>query len=455
MLSTRCGLGLLRTPLAALSSLPRAGTFAFSRAFATESPTRPTNVAKAEDDALNVLSRETKLFKTYKPITPGIRHLRLPLAEHLFEGRPIRQLTVPLRRKGGRNRHGRITIRFRGGGHKQRIRLVDFTRKEPGPHDVVRIEYDPGRSAHIALIKSRNPKADGSKAWSYILAPEGLRAGAVVESFRQGIPEGLVPGFVDSRSVRGGSLEDSKSNPNTSSVSQTTSAQSLALGVLRALTLKTGNVLPLRLIPTGTIVHNITLKPDGRALLVRSAGTFAQVIQHEPAGKYTHVRLQSGEIRKVLQDCVATVGRVSNPLWKNRSLGKAGRSRWLGRRPHVRGVAMNRRVLQSLCTSHLTEVTLQVRSPARRRSWKVKRKQAPSFGVGMADEGQADAQAWSQGPEEQQQDGCARETTGQGEADRVVISCRRVHCIFRAILLDGALMMQQQTSFNYWCDTPS
>jgi len=209
-------------------------------------------------------------------------------------------------------------------------------RLESGPHGVVRIEYDPGRSAHIALLKNRDPNTDGSKVWSYILAPDGLRAGHVVESFRQGIPDGLVPGYVDSKNVRGNFLETSDEG------SQTTSTASLAIGLLRSLTIKPGNVLPLRLIPTGTVIHNIALHPDGRAILVRSAGTFGQVIAHEESGKYTQVRLQSGEVRKVLQDCVATIGKVSNPLWKNRNLGKAGRSRWLGRRPHVRGMAMNR-----------------------------------------------------------------------------------------------------------------
>jgi ribosomal protein L2 len=119
------------------------------------------------------------------------------------------------------------------------------------------------------------------------------------------------------------------------------SSAALAIGVLRAMTVKPGNVLPLRLIPTGTVVHNLALSPQGPARLVRSAGTFAQIVSHEDAGKYTHVRLQSGEVRKVLQDCVATIGKVSNPLWKNRVLGKAGRNRWLGRKPHVRGMAMN------------------------------------------------------------------------------------------------------------------
>jgi ribosomal protein L2 len=112
--------------------------------------------------------------------------------------------------------------------------------------------------------------------------------------------------------------------------SRTQSTTALAISVLRAMTVKPGNVLPLRLIPTGTVVHNLALSPQGPARLVRSAGTFAQIVSHEDVGKYTHVRLQSGEVRKVLQDCVATIGKVSNPLWKNRVLGKAGRNRWLG-----------------------------------------------------------------------------------------------------------------------------
>ncbi len=303
----------------------------FLRRYSTEltSEQRPTDVNAA-------LSRTSTLFKTYKPITPGIRHLRRPLNPHLYQGRPLRLLTVALRKKGGRNSKGRITVRSRGGGHRRRIRLVDFMRTEPGVHDVVRIEYDPNRSAHIALIKNRDPNVEGANKWSYILACEGLRAGHVVESFRQGIPDGLVDGFVDSKRIRGKALAMDDGDPAAANANA-----SLAIGLLRARTVKPGNVLPLRLIPTGTIIHCIALKPDGRGILVRSAGSFGQIIIHEDNGRYSHVRLQSGEVRRVLQDCVATIGKVSNPLWKGRSLGKAGRTRWLGRRPHVRGVAMN------------------------------------------------------------------------------------------------------------------
>jgi ribosomal protein L2 len=336
---------------------------------------RPTDVNAA-------LSRTSTLFKTYKPITPGIRHLRRPLNPHLYEGRPLRLLTVALRKKGGRNSKGRITVRSRGGGHRRRIRLVDFMRTEPGPYDVVRIEYDPNRSAHIALIKNRDPNVEGAK-WSYILACEGLRAGHVVESFRQGIPDGLVDGFVDSKNIRGKVLavdDDDSAAANAS----------LAIGLLRARTVKPGNVLPLRLIPTGTIIHCIALKPDGRGILVRSAGSFGQVIVHEDNGRYTHVRLQSGEVRKVLQDCVATIGKVSNPLWKGRVLGKAGRARWLGRRPHVRGVAMNSYV--AFLPEHTTVIhkNIQCRSPPRRWSWQVKIQQASPVYLGMANKRKAD-----------------------------------------------------------------
>ncbi|KAJ7038325.1 mitochondrial ribosomal protein subunit L2 [Mycena alexandri] len=316
------------------------------RAYATTSKYALRKLAKKRE-LDEVMSRENAVFKTYKPVSPGLRHLRRPLNPHIWEGRPVLQLTIPKRKSGGRNSHGRITVRHRGGGHKQRIRTLDFKRNEPGVHDVVRIEYDPGRSAHIALLKNRNPDAQGVHKWSYIVAPEGLRAGDEVQSFRQGIPDGLVPGLdVTKLNNQPGAMENApavvpgSSDEELLKQLEQSSSQSLALGLLRALTLKPGNVLRLRLIPIGTVIHNIALLPTGPGILVRSAGSAAQVVGHE-ASKYTHVRLQSGEVRKVLQDCCATVGRVSNPLWKNRSLGKAGRARWLGRRPSVRGVAMN------------------------------------------------------------------------------------------------------------------
>ena len=338
MFATQCSRTLLRSCLRPQKSSVLSATTLGFRSYATEVTLDPsTSISKS-------LSRASTLFKTYKPVSPGIRHLRRPLNPHLWEGRPIRELTVALRKKGGRNNTGKITIRHRGGGHRRRIRLVDFVRKEPGQHDVVRIEYDPNRSAHIALIKNRDPKVEGIKKWSYILATEGLRAGHVVESFKEGIPDGLVPGYKDSKEDR---AKAAVKTVNADGVVETSSA-SLALGVLRSLTIKPGNVVPLRLVPPGTIVNSVALQPEGRGILVRSAGSFGQVVSHEDGGKYTHVKLQSGEVRKVLQECCATIGKVSNPLWKNRSLGKAGRSRWLGRRPTVRGMAMNRFVIFSV-----------------------------------------------------------------------------------------------------------
>ncbi|KAF5352821.1 hypothetical protein D9756_006167 [Leucocoprinus leucothites] len=316
--------GSLRCSLALLSRVaPRPVHAVQSRSYAAEVWKKSTN---SETQAAFV--RTETLFKTYKPITPGIRHLKRPLNLHIWEGRPVRLLTVARRRKGGRNSQGVITVRHRGGGHRQRIRIVDFHRNEPGVHDVVRIEYDPGRSAHIALVCNREQNAEGTKKWSYILATEGMRAGDQVQSFRQGIPKGFIPGFDD---VFTEGKEDSSQ----------TSSQTLALGLLRTLTLKPGNVLPLKLIPPGTIIHNISLKTDGPGILVRSAGSYGQIISNADGDRYVHVQLQSGEVRKVLKNCCATIGRVSNGLWKNRVLGKAGRARWLGRRPSVRGVAMN------------------------------------------------------------------------------------------------------------------
>lgn len=325
MFSARTGVQLLRACSSATS--PLSSVAGAARRYATE-----VQLPSSINDAL---ARNSALFKTYKPVTPGLRHLRRPLNDHLWRGRPIKVLTIPLRKKGGRNNQGRITIRHRGGGHKRRLRTVDFMRTDSGPQDVVRVEYDPGRSGHIALIRSRKANANNGLRYSYILSPEGLRAGDVVQSFRMGIPPGTVPGF-------DGKL-DSSMNVTDNEVSSTkNSTQSLTIGLLRAATVRTGNVLPLKLIPPGTPIHCISLFPERRMTLVRSAGTYAMVVTHEEDGKYSQVKLQSGEVRRVLQTCCATIGKVSNPLHRYRSLGKAGRKRWLGRRPHVRGTAMNR-----------------------------------------------------------------------------------------------------------------
>jgi ribosomal protein L2 len=332
-------LGLFRTSSSALkSTFPTTQT----RCYATEL-SQHRGRAPPPTSSNKPLVRIVGGFKTFKPISPGLRHLRQPYNPHLWPGKPVRLLTVAKRGSGGRNSDGRITVRHQGGGHRRRIRLVDFRRMEGGVCDVVRIEYDPGRSGHIALV--RNRELVGEKRWSYILACEGLRAGDVVQSFRGGIPKGLIPGFDEeaaAEAARNMAATKSGGGDATQDAGQTASAESLAVGILRSLTIKPGNVLPLKLIPTGTIIHNISLKPLGPAILVRSAGSWGQVMLHEEGRRYSQVRLQSGEVRRVLSECCATVGKVSNGLHKNRSLGKAGRARWLGIRPSVRGVAMNK-----------------------------------------------------------------------------------------------------------------
>ncbi|KAL7425049.1 mitochondrial 54S ribosomal protein rml2 [Cryptotrichosporon argae] len=333
------------------------------------------------------------------PNIPGLRHVVHPHHPHLHPSSPLRALTLPLRRAGGRNASGRVVNRGVGGGHKQRLRIVDFHRLEDGVHDVVRIEYDPGRSAHIALIHRRGAGAaaaavavdEGARlaelesderggttekrirrnevkgGWSYILAPEGLRAGDVVRSYRSGIPTGLVEGWVSpSSSPSSVSASSPAGDVEGAGVDPAASTSTRALGLLRTLTLKPGNVLPLSLIPPGTSVHALSLTPGGRMQLCRAAGTFAQVVAHHgprgealggadvlhmggglgPGGRERKrgsvlVKLQSGEVRRLEPGCVAAVGVVSNKEHQQRQIGKAGRSRWLGKRPKVRGVAMN------------------------------------------------------------------------------------------------------------------
>ncbi|CAE6482479.1 unnamed protein product, partial [Rhizoctonia solani] len=277
----------------------RLGLTSLGRAFSTSVAlfAKP-NIPKTPPSTLSApLQGSSTQFKTYKPVTPALRHLRLPISPHLFQGRPLRALTVAKREKAGRGRGGRVVVRSRGGGHKQRLRAIDFMRTTPGPHDVVRIEYDPGRSAHIALIKSRDSNL--AQPWSYILACDGLRAGHIVESFRSGIPDGLIEGFTDSPAPTKRSLKllvnSSPAAPQTALASvpdaqdlaSAVASTNLSLGVLRARTLKPGNVLPLRLIPAGTLIHAISLSPVGRASLVRSAGTFGQVVAHDEKGLWT------------------------------------------------------------------------------------------------------------------------------------------------------------------------
>jgi ribosomal protein L2 len=357
-------------------------------------------------------------LRRYKPRTPGIRHLVRPINDHLYKGRPIFKLTFPKKgqSRGGRNFTGHVTVRHRGGGHKRRIRIVDFNRFEDGQHYVERIEHDPGRSAHIALVTN---KKTGAK--SYIVAAEGLRAGDTVQSYRAGIPEDLMKAM-------GGSIDQ---------------------GVLASKTAWRGNCLPLGMIPLGTPIFNITLAKEGKAMYCRSAGTHGFIIgkgedavqkelikkmeakrvkeqamaaqkvkqeqaaeqatektkdtaakeaaekgtaddadraaaeveenfhnkaaadaddsakeaeeldeiaiiddgelklsnedisKLEKAAQYVTVRLSSGEVRLIDKEAAATVGVASNGNHQYRQLGKAGRSRWLGIRPTVRGLAMN------------------------------------------------------------------------------------------------------------------
>ena len=240
------------------------------------------------------------------PISPGRRHLQRPVHAHLWKGGPVRKLTVAKRSTGGRNHSGKVTVRHRGGGHRRRIRLVDYHRNEPGPQTVVRIEYDPGRSGHIALIQH-----DKTGKQSYILAAEGLRAGDKVQSYRAGIPQDLMKRM-------GGNIDP---------------------GVVAVETIVKGNCLPLRMMPLNTVVFGLGLTRHGGAKLCRAAGAFAQVLQQE--GQHTVCKLASGEVRRFWSSVCATVGVMSNEAHQHVRYGKAGRMRWLGIRPTVRGVAMN------------------------------------------------------------------------------------------------------------------
>ena len=224
-------------------------------------------------------------LKTYKPTTPSLRQLVIVDRSGLWKGKPVKALTRGKSEAGGRNNHGHITANHRGGGHKRRLRLVDFKRRKFNVAATVeRLEYDPNRSGFIALIKY----ADGELA--YILAPQRLKAGDEVMSGER----------VD---------------------------------------IKPGNAMPLANMPVGTIVHNVELKKGRGGQIARSAGTYAQLVGKD-AG-YAQLKLNSGEVRMVPAECLATVGAVSNPDNQNTVAGKAGRTRWLGRRPVVRGVAMN------------------------------------------------------------------------------------------------------------------
>jgi large subunit ribosomal protein L2 len=224
-------------------------------------------------------------IKKLRPVTPGTRFRTAPAFSEITTSTPEKSLLVTIKKSGGRNNDGRMTMRYIGGGHKQKVRIIDFKRNRFDiPATVKTVEYDPSRSAYIALIFY----VDGVK--SYIICPEGLKVGQTVISGASVPPE-------------------------------------------------VGNTLPLSAIPLGTVVHNLELKPGRGASLARSAGSYAQLLARD--GKYATVKLPSGEMRLVLVTCLATIGTVSNADHMNESLGKAGRSRWMGIRPRTRAVAMN------------------------------------------------------------------------------------------------------------------
>jgi large subunit ribosomal protein L2 len=225
-------------------------------------------------------------LKNFKPVTPSLRQLVIVDRSGLWKGKPVKQLTEGLTQKGGRNNTGRITARYQGGGHKRTYRVIDFKRRKLDVVGTVeRLEYDPNRTAFIAFIRYE----DGEMA--YILAPQRLAAGDKIVAGLSGVD------------------------------------------------VKPGNAMPLSAMPVGTIIHNVEMKPEKGGQIARSAGAYAQLVGRD-AGMAI-LRLNSGEQRLVPGSCFATVGAVSNPDHGNINLGKAGRSVWLGRRPHVRGVAMN------------------------------------------------------------------------------------------------------------------
>lgn len=224
-------------------------------------------------------------IKAYKPTSPGRRNMTVSAYDDVTRTQPERSLLAPLRSKGGRNNQGKLTVRHRGGGHKRRYRVIDFRRDKFGvPGRIDSIEYDPNRSARIALVVY----ADGDKR--YMLAPAGIRVGDTVMS--------------------GPTAE-----------------------------IRVGNALPIRAIPLGTTIHNVELYPGRGGQFVRSAGNSAQVLAKE--GRMAQLRLPSGEVRYIDMNCLATIGQVSNPDHGNVTAGKAGRMRWQGKRPSVRGVAMD------------------------------------------------------------------------------------------------------------------
>lgn len=226
-------------------------------------------------------------LKRFKPTTPGLRHAIISDFVEITKGKPEKSLLKPLKSKGGRNSSGRTTMRFRGGGHKKMYRIIDFKRNRFDVQaNVVGIEYDPNRTSRIALLQY----PDGQK--TYIIAPMELKVGDKIQSTRD-----------------------------------------------KEIDFKPGNCMPLKMMPLGTPIHSVELKPGKGAQIARSAGTSVQLVAKE--GEYAFLRMPSSELRKISMECLATIGQVGNVSHESQSVGKAGRNRWFGRRPHVRGAAMN------------------------------------------------------------------------------------------------------------------
>ncbi|KAJ3189278.1 hypothetical protein HDU85_002906 [Gaertneriomyces sp. JEL0708] len=240
-------------------------------------------------------------MKIYKNVSPGSTHRRHPTRFHLHRGSCIHRLSYGKRSTGGRNNRGRITVRHRGGGHKRRVRKIDFHRDIPGPHEVVRLEYDPNRSAELALLRNLS-----TNEFSYVIRPLDLNPGDIVQSWRRGIPE---------------PAEGEETIPRNQMIAK-------------------GNCLMLKDIPVGTEIHCIGLRPGGRAQLCRSAGASAQLLYTGETG-FAQVRLTSKEVRLIPVEACATIGKVGNEAHQHRNWGKAGAKRRRGIRPTVRGIAMN------------------------------------------------------------------------------------------------------------------
>ncbi|KAG0673095.1 mitochondrial 54S ribosomal protein rml2 [Pichia californica] len=300
-----------------ISSYPKnfpkyASTVSSSSSSSSSSSIRNDQTELEKQDELNrkqlELAKEKVELKKVKPTSPGLRWWRKPIYPYLWKGKPYKPLTITKVSKSGRNNTGRVVVRHQGGGVQNRIRIIDYERSQPGPQLVERIEYDPNRTSHIALIKHSI-----TNNYSYIIACEGLRPGDEVESFRAGIPKRFIEEM-------GGKIDPA---------------------LLSVKISKKGNCLPISMITVGTIIHNIGEHKKGPAKYCRAAGSYGRLVSKLPDENKAIVQLQSGEQRFISLEACATLGITSNSAHHNESLGKAGRNRHKGIRPTVRGVAMN------------------------------------------------------------------------------------------------------------------